>query len=43
MPDDEGSHRQIGDELPVHHVSVNPVRARGLAGLQDFAKVKEIR
>ena len=30
--DDEGSHRQVGDEVAVHHIDVDPVRARRFAG-----------
>jgi hypothetical protein len=37
--DDQRAHRDGGDERPIHHIDVDPVRAGGFTGGQFTAQV----
>jgi hypothetical protein len=42
VPDDERSHGQVGDELAVHYIDVDPVCTRRLARLEHITQIQEI-
>ena len=41
--DDVGAEGNVGDEMPVHHVEMDPVGAGGIDGADLFAQSGEIR